>query len=390
MDAGSGRSRTEEHPVAGSAEPNQKAPAARPSRRAFWRDPRYAILALLVVAVIILGAAKRRELSELGREIQRLNLTTVSLALACQLGKFVAVALTFHLLLRVLNYRIPIPYLFASGLAMVFFNQAVPSMGTSGNAYMYTALQRRGVSSGSAVIVTILNMLTYYIAFFLLAVSTMIYLALAHALEGEHVVGMVVFFAMMITLFVWIRFRTQRRERFERTIADINRIVGRLTRGSVDGAIPDHFVDDFFDGRSLIIGAKKRFILPVVTNFAMFLADAGTLYVVFHSLGHPVLYRYVVASYVVGLILYAFAIIPGALGVYEAALTAMLSAFRVPTTAALAGVILFRGFSFWLPIPIGFAIYSIAAHRRRAEAPSPQPAAQPAHSENQGQPGGAP
>jgi uncharacterized protein (TIRG00374 family) len=343
--------------------------------RAFYRDPRYAILAVLIAAIAVLAVVKRAELAELWAKLGKLNTRTVLLALACQVGKFAAVALTFHLLLRVLNHRIPIPYLFGSGLVMVFLNQAVPSMGTSGNAFMYTALQRRGVSGGNAIIVTILNMLTYYIAFFLLAVSAMIYLALARALTGEQVVGAFVFFGMMIALFLWIRFRTQRRDRFERTISDINRLVARVSRGALSQAIPEHFVSDFFEGRALIIGAKRRFVLPVLTNLCMFLADLTTLYVVFRGLGQQVLYRYVAAAYVLGIILYAFAIVPGALGIYEAALTAMLKAFRISTTTGLAGIILFRGFSFWLPIPVGFAIYQLMLRRRRREAPEPEPTA---------------
>lgn len=358
----------------GSTQPPEHDSATPPiAGRRFYRDPRYVFLVILIVAIAVLAAAKRKELGELWVKLGKLNAQTVLLALACQFGKFAAVGVTFHLLLRVLNHRISIPYLFGSGLVMVFLNQAVPSMGTSGNAFMYTALQRRGVSGGSAIIVTILNMLTYYIAFFVLAVAAMIYLALAHALTGEQVVGAFVFFGMMITLFLWIRFRTRRRERFERTISDINRLVARLSRGALAEAIPDHFANDFFQGRELIIGAKRRFVLPVLTNLCMFLADLTTLFVVLRGLGHAVLYRYVAAAYVVGIILYAFAIVPGALGVYEAALTAMLKAFRISTTTGLAGVILFRGFSFWLPIPVGFAIYHLMLHRRRREASTPEP-----------------
>jgi len=359
-------------------------------RRPFYRDPRYVILVVLVVAIGVLAAIKNEELLKLWQELRLLNATTVLLALACQFGKFLAVALTFHLLLRVLNHRIPIPYLFGSGLAMVFLNQAVPSMGTSGNAFMYTALQRRGVSGGSAIIVTILNLLTYYIAFFLLAFGAVIYLGLAGALHVGEVIALFVFLAMMFSLFAWIRFRTQRPQRLRRTFGDLNRLVGKLTRGALAEAIPDHFVEDFFEGRALIVGSKKRFILPVATNLAMFLADSATLYVVFRGLGHPeVLYRYVVAGYAVGIILYAFAFIPGALGVYEAGMTGMLAAVGIGARTALAGTILFRGFSFWLPIPIGFAIYHWLVRRTRrtpeTEAePSPTSAsAGPAHAETQ-------
>lgn len=355
-----------------SPEPDSAMP--RIVGRAFYRDPRYVFLAILVVAITVLAVVKRKELAELWANLGALNATTVLLALACQVGKFGAVALTFHLLLRVLKHRIPIPYLFRSGLVMVFLNQAVPSMGTSGNAFMYTALQRRGVSGGSAIIVTILNFLTYYIAFFLLATGAMIYLSLAHALRGGHIAGVIVFFAMMFTFFIWIRFRTQQRERFERTVSDVNRLVKRLTRGSVAQAIPDHFVDDFFEGRALIIGAKRRFILPVLTNLFMFLADSATLFVIFRGLGQSeVLYRYVAAGYIVGIILYTFALIPGALGVYEAAMSGMFVAFGMTWAAAGAATILFRGFSFWLPIPIGFALYHAMLNRRRRQPPSPEP-----------------
>ena len=345
-------------------------------RRPFYRDPRYVILALLVLAVAALAVVKNDELAKLWQELRLLKASTVLIALACQFVKYVAVAFTFHFLLRVLNHRIPIPYLFGSGLAMTFLNQTVPSMGTSGNAFIYTALQRRGVSGGSAIIVTILNLLTYYIAFFLLALGAVVYLASGHTLRPAHVVGLCVFFAMMFSLFAWIRFRTRTKARLHRTTGDINRLVGRLTRGALAEPIPDHFVDDFFEGRALIVRSKKRFILPVATNLAVFLADSATLFVVFRGLGYEVLYRYVVASYVVGIILYAFAFIPGALGVYEAAMTGMFSAFAVGARRALAATILFRGFSFWLPIPIGFAIYHVMVHRkRRAPVPAPEPAA---------------
>ena len=118
----------------------------------------------------------------------------------------------------------------------------------------------------------------------------------------------------------------------------------------------------------MIAGTKKRFILPVATNLAMFLADTATLYVVLDSLYPEVLYRYAVAGYAVGVIIYAFAFVPGALGVYEFGMAGMLIALGVPESTAFAGSILFRGFNFWLPIPIGFIIYhTMPRHRKAAQ-----------------------
>jgi uncharacterized protein (TIRG00374 family) len=357
--------------VAESGPPEQGLPRRR---RPLYRDPRYVILAVLAVAIAALAAVNRRELVALWRELRALRYATVALALACQFGKFLAIALTFYLLLRVLDHRIPIPYLFGSGLAMMFLNQTIPSMGTSGNAFMYTALQRRGVSGGSAVIVTILNLLTFYIAFFLLALGAVAYLAWGHALRLGHVIGLCVFMAMMLSLFVWIKFRTRTQARLRRTVGDINRAVARVSGGSLAEAVPGHFVDDFFEGRALIVRSKRRFILPVATNLGMFLADTATLFVVFRGLGHPeVLYRFMVAGYVLGIILYAFAFVPGALGIYEFGMAGMFIALGIARPVAFAAAILFRGFNFWLPIPIGFAIYHAMLHRRRTPAATAEP-----------------
>ena len=353
--------------MAGNARLNGTSGVPRIGWRAVWHDPRYAILAIVLVGIVVAAIVWFDKFRPVWAQIASFKLSAVAAALGCQIAKYLAVALTFHLLLRILNYRIPIPYLFSSGIAMVFFNQVVPSMGTTGNAFMYAALQRRGVSSGSAVIVTILNMLTYYIAFFVLTTGAMVYLALARALRGSEVASVAVFFGLMIALFVWIRFRTMTIERLRRTVTDINRIVAKLSRGSVTQAIPDHFADDFFQGRALIVKAKKHFILPVVTNLIMFLADSATLLVVLRALGNDsVLYRHVVGAYVVGIIMYTFAIVPGALGLYELSMTGMLVVFGLKNSAtAVAGTLLFRGFNFWLPIPIGFAIYYRMLHVRR-------------------------
>jgi putative heme transporter len=48
---------------------------------------------------------------------------------------------------------------------------------------------------------------------------------------------------------------------------------------------------------------------------------------------------------------------PGGLGVVEVALTGALVALRVPSTAALTAVLLYRTITFWLAIVVGWPIY---------------------------------
>ena len=59
----------------------------------------------------------------------------------------------------------------------------------------------------------------------------------------------------------------------------------------------------------------------------------------------------------------AIPLTPGGLGVVEAVLIPSLIGFGTPPAVAAVGVVVYRLISFWLPIPIGLAAYSILQRR---------------------------
>lgn len=61
-----------------------------------------------------------------------------------------------------------------------------------------------------------------------------------------------------------------------------------------------------------------------------------------------------VAGYAVGNLFMAISITPSGVGVVESAMTLTLAAFGVPLEIAAAGTILFRLFTFWVPMVAGF------------------------------------
>jgi Mg2+-importing ATPase len=58
----------------------------------------------------------------------------------------------------------------------------------------------------------------------------------------------------------------------------------------------------------------------------------------------------VFASFMLSSMARIVGIVPGGLGVFEAASVASLRLMGVPIAAGLAATLLFRGFSFWLPM----------------------------------------
>jgi hypothetical protein len=71
-------------------------------------------------------------------------------------------------------------------------------------------------------------------------------------------------------------------------------------------------------------------------------------------------------AYGVANVLAAVPITPGGLGIVEAVAASSLIGFGVPATTAWLGVISWRLFNFWVPIPVGAGAYLSLRVRRGA------------------------
>ena len=88
-------------------------------------------------------------------------------------------------------------------------------------------------------------------------------------------------------------------------------------------------------------------------QLAIFALDAATLWVMLLALGLAVAPAPVFASFMLSTLARTLGPIPGGLGVFEAASVATLNLMGVPVAPGLAATLLFRGFSFWLPMAPG-------------------------------------
>jgi Mg2+-importing ATPase len=80
------------------------------------------------------------------------------------------------------------------------------------------------------------------------------------------------------------------------------------------------------------------------------LLDAATLWVLVRSLGTTTLFAGVFAAFVISSVVRTLSVVPGGLGAFETAAVVSLRLAGVPTLTALSATLLFRGFSFWLPM----------------------------------------
>jgi uncharacterized protein (TIRG00374 family) len=91
-----------------------------------------------------------------------------------------------------------------------------------------------------------------------------------------------------------------------------------------------------------------------VLRIAVFLLDAATLYVLLGALGASVEPAVALASLVTATAVASrIGLVPGGLGTFEGTCVALLHAHGVGLESALAGTVLPRGFTFWLPMVPG-------------------------------------
>lgn len=154
-------------------------------------------------------------------------------------------------------------------------------------------------------------------------------------------------------------------------VAATGMITGRVVHVFRKSVTPRGLADGLLAQRARVAAAfRGRWWTAVFAAAANRMLDYAALVAALVAFGAHVRPSEVLLAYVVA---QAFAIIPitpGGVGFVDAGLTALLVLVGVPADTALIGTLLYRLFSFWLPIPIGglawgwWRIHHQAADRR--------------------------
>lgn len=106
-----------------------------------------------------------------------------------------------------------------------------------------------------------------------------------------------------------------------------------------------------------LAGRRDTMIAAVVWATLNWLLDAASLEVFVGAFGHWVNPDGLLVAYGLANVLAAIPLTPGGLGVVEAAITTLLVGFGTDRGVATLGVVMWRLFQFWAPIPLGGLAY---------------------------------
>ena len=306
----------------------------------------------MVLAVAVgVGALVVLVLLSDGKELLRTaaNVTPAALALPMALSvlSYAAMARSYQGIANVAGRHLP----YWSWLRITFVsntaNYLVTSAGLSGFAVRMLLLSQQGVSSGRAVLISLVQTFLTNFTLLLFILAGMVSLVVRKHMGGLVLgvaVATVVGFALMLVFVLVLAIRPGLRRR---TLLRLTVTVHALGRRFAPTWTPrrgrlgkfQHNLDQGFD---FLLKRKERMIVPTGWILFDWLLTVGVLWAAFWAVNNPLPLSVVMMGFGVGLFCSLVSFIPGGLGIMEGSMTAVFVSLGVPMEPTVLAVLIFR------------------------------------------------
>lgn len=297
------------------------------------------VLGLAALGALIAGIAYFGEAKRFVALVEQARPGWLLLALALQVLTYASEAGAWQAVLGDARCKQPFRDLYALSLVALFTNQIMPTAGIAGTFLVVRALERRGVPRPVAMSVVLIELVGYYAAFGV-SVGFALFVLWRHHDLSPVVLGMALGIAALGGGLsfgaLWVAAPGKKLPEPLRRWGFARRVIGALS--SADPELVHH------------PGLLARVALLRLGNFA---ADALTVWACLRSVGQDTPVGEAVAAFVVGALARVLGVVPGGLGTFEGGIVGGLALFGVSVEPGLAAALLFRGLSFWLPMPPG-------------------------------------
>jgi uncharacterized protein (TIRG00374 family) len=308
-----------------------------------------------LLGAVVIAAVHFSEEREFARLLEQAHPSWLLLAASLQAMTYLAEGEVWRSVTRADGRGISLRLAYELAIAKLFIDQALPTGGISGTILYVQGLERAGVRRGAALAGVVVVTFSYY-ASYVLCLSVAVVMAAARTDLSGIVTGIAPAFLIVSTAFAVAVLLQSGREP--------GPITQRLERLPVlrKGLRLLREADPTLAQSPRLLGGAVGWQIMIV------LLDATTIWVLLHAVGVAARPSVVFTSYMFSSLLRTLGVVPGGLGVFEAAAVFMLRGAGIPISAALAATLLFRGLSYWLPMLPGllFARRLLAGPNRDA------------------------
>jgi glycosyltransferase 2 family protein len=239
--------------------------------------------------------------------------------------------------------RVAIGALVRLSIEQLSINQIVPTGGVSGGFLVFQAMRRLGLPRSLATEALIAEILSGYIAYAVVAIlafTSLLLMGRVTIVLCYLLAAFVLSVLAIVAAIVWLLLRKDR---------PLPRWLGRFQSVLQLYEAARHASVERILGRRLLT-------ITTAINVVIFLLDGTTLWAMMHVAGAPIGIPSAFVAIVIGFVAGAVSFLPGGIGSFEAGCVATLALLGSPFEAALAGTLLFRGLTLWIPLLPGLML----------------------------------
>jgi uncharacterized protein (TIRG00374 family) len=307
---------------------------------------------VLVCVGIALAVGRRHELGQAVHLLSHLRVGALVVALAFEVASLVAFARLQRWLLRAGGVDVGLGTMVEITVAGNALAMSLPGGAAWSAAWAYGQLRRRGadrVLAGWVVLVA--GALASFVLFLLLVVGSLVAgnVGPAKSFRPVGVALAMIPFAAAAAVLLYRRFPV-----LGGAATRLRRLVASLPFGSKVLAFAENTIERVQTVRPSGAAWTEAFALAALNWIETCACLVACIWAVHgHVPWHGILVAYTLAQ-----VAASIPVTPGGLGVVEGSLTALLVAYGMPETTALAAVLLFRAVSFWGLVPIGWSLWA--------------------------------
>jgi glycosyltransferase 2 family protein len=313
----------------------------------------FPMLFLLIVTVVFL---KFSELKEIGRLFTEAKWYWLVLALCSQVVTLLLQTSVYQKIFHILEVRaFSFSQMARAAVAMTFLNYTIPSLGFAGNIAFIRNMRRRGVSEGTAIMSVIMEFICFYLAFSILVILSFFYLFLTLGHIGyTQKIAAGGFFVVLLLIGGVTYFFLGNKKRARKRVQWLAEKIDMAENGVREEDRIKELLADFYADFDWLKNNKKTIIKPTLIQLARFLSEGVTIFLVFLAFGTLTPIGLGVVAFALGRLFALVSFLPGGIGAFEGAMVLIFNSLNIELELALAVMLLYRFFSYWLYFPLGF------------------------------------
>lgn len=317
------------------------------------------LISVIVFLAIVFFITRFTELEQIAVLLTSIYWGYLWLALAAEALWLICATWIYQRLFKIVGIKESFRHTFLLMTSANFANIITPSAGMAGLAIFWTDATRRGYSRAYATIACMLYILIEYVSLLTIVILGLIVLFRRSILDWTVVSTTILFIIFTILLamllYLGVRFPAMLTRVLEWITGRLNAFMKRIVRREF---IPVEKVISFSNSATEAIAVLRaqwrKLLLPLGIGLFNKCVLIGILTLMFIAFQVPYSVGTLVAGYSLSYLFFYMSPTPAGIGIVEGVMTLALKSLGVSLEAATVLTLVFRGFTLWLPLMIGF------------------------------------